>query len=345
MNMVVVLIYTISTLFAINKKKVNKRIAKNIGLGLLSLCLAIIGGGSFVSHAFYQRSNFSSLAEIFLKVSNSGAFDSVEAAQDYMNKRSELNDLPYELPNTSYQSKASIKTLHEHQAVYFEMNDNPNGYVLYIHGGAYVNQMSSSHVSFCDKVAYQSGYTVIAPIYPLAPTHTYQETYNLIEDIYLDLLTTGKEIIIAGDSAGGGFAAAFNEYLYTKNITRPNKAVLLSPWVDVSMSDTTYNNYYDPMLGVTGLIEMGKAWADDLSTQDYRISPLFGDVSGFPKTLMFVGTREIFYPDVNKFYNKLNENNIDVTLEIGQGMNHVYPVYPTLEARIAINRIVSFIKE
>lgn len=99
------------------------------------------------------------------------------------------------------------------------------------------------------------------------------------------------------------------------------------------------------MLGVTGLIEMGKAWADDISTQDYRISPLFGDVSGFPKTLMFVGTREIFYPDVNKFYDKLKQKNIDVTLEIGQGMNHVYPVYPTLEARISINKIVSFINE
>ena len=342
-NMLIVAFYVLDTLIYINLTKPKKRVIKNIGLGIMSGVVAIIGVGSFISHVAYQRSAFSSMAEIFLQASNSGAFDSEESARSYMSKRSELNDLEYVVPNGSYLSSISIKTLYNHQAVYFENNSNPKGYILYIHGGAYVNQMSSSHVSFCDKVAKLSGYTVIAPIYPLAPVHVYQETYDLIETIYQDLLLTNKDIVLAGDSAGGGFVASFVEYLNDKNTIAPSKIILLSPWVDVSMSDETYNNYYDPMLGVPGLITMGEAWADDLSTQDYHISPLFGDVSNFSRILIFVGTREIFYPDVNKFYDKLVTANIDATLEIGQGMNHVYPVYPTLEARMAINKIVSFI--
>ena len=89
---------------------------------------------------------------------------------------------------------------------------------------------------------------------------------------------------------------------------------------------------------------MGKAWAGDLDLKDYRVSPLFGEVSKLPKTTIFVGTHEEIYNDVLNFYNKLEENDVDVELNMGLGMNHVYPIYPLIpESKEAFNHIVNVI--
>ena len=342
-NLVLVSLYFALTFILINKNNVRNKVLKNTLLGFGSIIILLIAVLSIVSHVGYQRTMFSSVVEVFLKSSNSGAFDSVEAADSYMEKRALVNDNEYTLPKMSYQTDVNIDNMFSHQVITYEGSKNNNGYIIYVHGGAYVNETSNYHVMFCDHLAKKTGYKVYAPIYPLAPNHTYEETYDLIEKIYLKLMDDNLPIIIMGDSAGGGFTAAFTEYLSVKGLKLPDKIVLLSPWVDVSMSNTEYDDYYDPMLGVIGLKEMGEKWKGDLELNDYQISPLFGDVSNMPKTLMFVGTREIFNPDVRLFYDKLVSNNIDVTLEIGEGMNHVYPIYPIFEARIALNEIAEFI--
>lgn len=101
---------------------------------------------------------------------------------------------------------------------------------------------------------------------------------------------------------------------------------------------------FDPMLGVDGLREMGEKWAGNLDSKDYKVSPLFGDVTKLPKTTLFVGTHEIFYPDVVKFYNKLKDNGVDAELNIGEEMNHVYVIYPLIpEAKEAFKHIVEII--
>ena len=92
------------------------------------------------------------------------------------------------------------------------------------------------------------------------------------------------------------------------------------------------------------LREMGKVWAGDLDLKDYRVSPLFGDVSKLPKTVLFVGTDETLYSDILKFYNLLVDNDIDAELNIGDGMNHVYPIYPLVpESKEAFDHIVDVI--
>ena len=101
---------------------------------------------------------------------------------------------------------------------------------------------------------------------------------------------------------------------------------------------------FDPMLGIDGLREMGETWAGDLDPKDYKVSPMFGDVSNLAKTTLFVGTHEIFYPDVVKFYNKLIENGVDAELNVGEEMTHVYAIYPLVpESKEAFNHIVEVI--
>lgn len=266
-------------------------------------------------------------------------------ALEAMEERSFEEDETYELPKRIYRTKVKSKELFGCQMVIFNESTTTDNLVIYLHGGAYVSEIEDLHIIFCDKLAEKTNATVFAPIYPLAPNHTFEETYEIVENLYDLLLKFEKPITIMGDSAGGGLSAAFSEYLAANELTQPEHLILISPWVDVSMSGD-YDDYMDidPMLGVDGLIEMGKAWAGDLDTKDYRISPLYGNIEKLPQTAIFVGTHEIFYPDIVNFYNKLKDNGIDVELNVGEEMAHVYPLYPMVpESKEAFNHIVEII--
>lgn len=155
--------------------------------------------------------------------------------------------------------------------------ENPDYTILYLHGGAYINDASVYQWKFCDKIVQETNAEVIFPIYPLAPNHTWAETYDLLTEVYQDILNdTDAPVIIMGDSAGGGLAVSFCEYLSEMNLEQPDKMILLSPWMDVSMSNPAAADYEasDPMLSAYGLIEMGKCWAGELELTDYRVSPM-----------------------------------------------------------------------
>lgn len=268
-----------------------------------------------------------------------------DKAAEHMEERSLVEDEDYDLPKKIYLTEVENKEMFGCQMIIFNDEERTENIILYLHGGAYVNEMRKPHISFCDKLAKRANATVYAPIYPLAPNHTYEETYKIVEKLYDLILEFEKPITIMGDSAGGGLSAAFCEYLAVNGLAQPKHLILISPWVDVSMSGD-YEDYIDldPMLGVDGLREMGEAWAGDLDTKDYRVSPLFGDIKELPQTTIFIGTHEIFYPDIIKFYNKLKDNGIDVELNIGEEMSHVYPLYPLVpEAKEALKHIVEII--
>lgn len=270
--------------------------------------------------------------------------DDSKKAQEHMQKRSLEEDEYYKIPKIKYHTKVESKDLFDCQMILFNDMKESQFYVLYLHGGIYVNEIRIPHILFCDKLAKEVNATVYAPIYPLAPNHTYEETYEIVEKLYRHLLTIGKPIIIMGDSAGGGLAVAFCEYLAANDLPQPANLIAISPWIDISMSGDYDDVEFDPIGGVDALRVMGKAWAGELDVKDYKVSPLYGDVSGLQKITIFVGTHEILYADIQKFHKKLVENDIDVELNIGEGMNHVYPVYPLIpESKDAFNHIVDVI--
>lgn len=289
-------------------------------------------------------SKISKIVEKVLDKKHREYVDDANKAKEHMMERSIEEDERYKIPKMRYQTKVESKDMFNCQMIIFNSFKDSERLVIYLHGGIYVNEIKKTHISFCDRLAKKVNACVFAPIYPLAPNHTYEETYEIVEKLYKHLLTMNKEIIIMGDSAGGGLSAAFCEYLAVNDLPQPENLILISPWLDVSMSGDYDEVEFDPMLGVDGLREMGETWAGDLDSKDYRVSPLFGEVSHLPKTTLFVGTHEIFYPDVVKFYNKLKDNDIDAELNIGEGMNHVYAIYPLVpESKEAFNYIVEII--
>lgn len=289
-------------------------------------------------------SRMSQIVESFLERSGIDYFDDADKAREHMKERSQVEDEPYKLPKMIYRSKVEIREMFGCPTICFNDVEKADSIVLYIHGGAYVNEIMLLHVKFCDNLAKKANACVYAPLYPLAPNHTYKETYEIVEKMYKHLLTLDMPIAIMGDSSGGGFSAAFAEYLAANDLPQPDNLVLLSPWVDVSMSGDYDSVEYDPVPGVDGLRELGRAWAGDLDLTDYRVSPIYGDVSGLSRTTIFVGTHEQLYSDVSKFYEKLKENGVEAELNVGEGMNHVYPVYPFVpESKEAFNHIVDVI--
>ena len=216
-------------------------------------------------------------------------------------------------------------------------DENASNVILYVHGGAYINEINYQHLLYCFKLSRKLDVKVFLPVYPLAPLHKVNETFELLTDFYKTLVS--DDLIMMGDSAGGGLVFSFCQYLGTVDLPQPDKIITFSPWVDISMSNPPYDNENDPILGEIGLREIGRSWAGDLDTKDYRVSPLYGDNRGLPKALIFAGTNEIFHKDISRYVEKLKEDGVNVRFIEGGGLFHIYPLFPMSEAKEAFKEI------
>ena len=222
------------------------------------------------------------------------------------------------------------------EVFHFGNKESSQRTIIFIHGGAYVGEINYQHFFFCYLLARKLNAYVLAPVYPLAPKHSCNETFDLITDLYNEY--SNDNIILVGDSAGGGFVLSFCQHLNRVNLSQPDNVVVFSPWVDVSM-DNVYDSKSDPILGEVGLRQIGKSWAGDLDTKNYKVSPLYGDNTNLPRTLIFVGDNEIFYKDVLKYVENLERDNVDYRLIVGEGLFHIYPLFPMPETRTAFKEI------
>ena len=112
-------------------------------------------------------------------------------------------------------------------------------YILYFHGGAYMGGLEKYHWKFIEKIAKQTGYGVIIPDYPLTPKYTYKNVFEMVEPLYQEIIKEiePQNLIMMGDSAGGGLALALEEKLGEENIEVPEKLILISPWLDITMTN------------------------------------------------------------------------------------------------------------
>ena len=221
--------------------------------------------------------------------------------------------------------------------------------VLYLHGGAYVNGFNAHQWRFMDRLARETGCMVVAPAYHLAPWADYSRAYTDLTALYAALLAEhpGRRLILMGDSAGGGLALGLAEAMAANGDPLPERLVLFSPWVDVSMDNPDIANYLavEPMLHFDLVKVHGRYWAGDADTHHWQVSPLFGDMAGLPPVTITCGTRELLYPDILLLRDRLADAGVDVTLRVGLGLNHDWPLMPIPEADALFEAIAEMVRE
>lgn len=232
----------------------------------------------------------------------------------------------------------------EHMPVLYLNKEGSGKSILYLHGGSYLHEPDPHHFLFLNKLIKRTDAKVILPVYPKAPKHDFAESYDLLTKFYEEI---GKEqeVILMGDSAGGGLAIGIAQHLQKLGLKSPLGIIVFSPWLDLTMENPQIKEFekVDPWLRHDSSIPIAKSWANGTDLKDYRISPTYGILDDLKNLSIFVGTREILYPDIMKFAEKLKENQIEFNLFIGQGLNHVYPLFPIPEADEAIEEISNII--
>ena len=154
-----------------------------------------------------------------------------------------------------------------------------------------------------------------------------------------------RDVIIAGDSAGGNMALSLVLKLKEEGRLLPRGLVLMSPWTDLTSSGKTHQTRaeVDPVLDAAYLDRMIKGYAEEIDLKDPMISPLFGDFTGFPPTYIQVGDNEILLSDSTMLHKKMVQENVSVKLDVFKGMWHVFQMSPLKTAYDAMDKNAEFI--
>lgn len=304
---------------------------------LFSIIFLLIFITFIVSFFIYHRSTLATIAEFVIKL-----------VYKVLNIDEKISSPENKLPKYKFKSKVITNIYEGFEVNTIFKNENIDSITIYLHGGSYTNEASYFHYRFVDNLAQSLNTKVLFIHYPLAPEHTCEDAFVLLDKIYNNIIeNTTKRIIIMGDSAGGGLALAFTQHLNNKKISQPNKIVLISPWIDISMTNKEMKEYehIDPMLDIAELQEAANKWKGNLDIKDYEVSPLYGKMKKLNDILLFTGDREILYPDILLLNEKLKNSKVNVKLIVGKSMNHIYPLYPIKEAKNALKEIIDFIKD
>ncbi len=225
--------------------------------------------------------------------------------------------------------------------------------ILYLHGGGYMSGSINTHREIASRISRGSKSRVLIIDYRLAPEHPFPAA---VEDAYLayqwlieDQKIAPSDLIIAGDSAGGGLTLATLINLREKNKKLPAAGVCLSPWTDLGLTSKSYKSKarIDPMVTVDGLMFDAKLYLVDTDYTNPLASPFYGDLSGLPPLFLLVGTAEILLDDSVELAKRAKKANVDVTLEAWDDMPHVFPIFAAFapEGQQGIEKITEFIQK
>ncbi|MCO5163311.1 MAG: alpha/beta hydrolase [Mesorhizobium sp.] len=219
--------------------------------------------------------------------------------------------------------------------------------ILYLHGGAYVFEITPFHWRLIGEMAERLKARITVPIYPIAPEHRFEDMFGMVAETYRALLdeTPAEEIVFMGDSAGGNMAVVLTMMAAEDGLPLPARHVLISPGLDMTLEnpDVAQAARLDPWLDIEGGLEAIRHYAPHLDRADWRISPIKGDLSVLPPTLILAGERDMLTLDTIRFAEMARAAGVDVDLVVEPGMMHVWPLIDMPEARQARDRIVAWL--
>ncbi|MDJ0904488.1 MAG: alpha/beta hydrolase [Woeseiaceae bacterium] len=223
--------------------------------------------------------------------------------------------------------------------------------MLYLHGGAYVFGNCTTHRQLVSYVARSCGVRALVIEYRLAPENPFPAAIDDSLAAYRALRDDGYgpgDIVLAGDSAGGGLVMALLLSLRDAGEEMPAGAVLLSPWLDLTASgeSMTTRAKRDPWFKPPDMPIIASYYCAEDEYRNPLVSPVFANVEGLPPIYIQVGDDEILLSDSTRIAGNIEAAGGDVTLEVWPDMFHVFQVFvhQMPESRAAIDKLVPFVK-
>jgi acetyl esterase/lipase len=229
-------------------------------------------------------------------------------------------------------------------------NTEPDSPVLvFTHGGAYVGGSGKEVPPAVIAIANAAGMRVLSVDYRLAPQYPFPAAVDDAVAAYRWLLSQGlsnEEIGWFGESAGGGLTLATMHALKQNGLPLPGAIAVLSPWTDLTLSSESYFTLDadDPAFTRDQLSILAHAYYQQSDPRDPLVSPVYGEFSGFPPTLIQVGSKEIVLSDSLRFARLARAAGVDVTLDVWDGMWHVFQFMAVPESAEAITGIGDFFR-
>jgi acetyl esterase/lipase len=227
----------------------------------------------------------------------------------------------------------------------------PGKLLVYLHGGGYVVGGCDMHRQLVSHIARAGRIKALLPEYRLSPEHKYPDAIDDAVAVYKAVLASGtkaQDIVIAGDSAGGGLTVATLLTLRDAGEPLPAAAVLLSPFLDLTGSGESMRtrNSRDPWFRPEDLPVIANLYCEPQQQRDPRVSPVFADVANLPPFYIQVGDEEILLSDSVRLRDKIVAAGGEVELEVWPEMWHVFQMFvgKMPEARRAISKIGRYIQ-
>lgn len=225
---------------------------------------------------------------------------------------------------------------------------SPVGTILYFHGGGYRMGSPAGSTPFATRMAAATRARVVAVAYRLAPENPFPAAVVDATAAYAALLAESPGgVVAAGDSAGGGLAAALSVACREAGATPPRALLLMSPWVDLTQRSDTYASRAgsDPLFSLESAREASAMYLQGHDPRDHLASPLFADLSGFPPTQIFASTEEVLLGDSTALAAGLAESGVEVCASFQPGRQHAWPAVfpaqpPSAEALAAMGRFL-----
>jgi monoterpene epsilon-lactone hydrolase len=224
--------------------------------------------------------------------------------------------------------------------------------ILYLHGGGYLAGITRTYHSLCGKLAQELQADVYLPDYRLAPEHPFPAAVDDALLAYELMLSHGwspANILVAGDSAGGGLTLALLLKLRDENKPLPAAAVVFSPFADMTATAKSHagNDATDAMLSEHMLAVAENIYVREAENLRHPYaSPVYGDFTGLPPLLVTVSESECLRDDAHEVVACAKKAGVPVSFISRPDLVHVWPIFwPLLpEAREDVKKVVAFVR-
>jgi acetyl esterase/lipase len=222
--------------------------------------------------------------------------------------------------------------------------------LIYLAGGAYIYGPTGMHLDFANKMAEALDAEILLPAYPVTPHATAAQANADLVKMYQALVESRpeQEIILMGDSSGGGLALSMAQQIQAAGLRPADHVVMISPWLDITMANpdiTPERDAGDFMLDAKALAYVGQVWAGELALDDPRVSPLHGPLLGIGELTLVSSDNELFIPDIHLLVARAEKEGAVVNYHEYVNLFHDFTVLGVPESKVAMADIVAAIQD